>query len=86
MELRAEFTVEPFRVGSPGPHVDAAIEAARAAGLEPDVGPFATSIAGAAEVVLDAVRVLSGAAIAAGATRVSLVIESGPVSGPGSRG
>ena len=32
MALRIEFTVEPFIDGAPGPHVHAAVEAARAAG------------------------------------------------------
>ncbi len=46
MSCRAEFTIEPFEEGSPGPHVMAAIEAIRALGFEPEMGPFGTSIDG----------------------------------------
>ena len=44
MGLTVEFTVEPFVAGEPGPHVQAAIEAARRSGLAVDVGPFGTSV------------------------------------------
>ena len=46
MALTVEFTVEPFVAGEPGPHVQAAIEAARRSGLAVDVGPFGTSVSG----------------------------------------
>jgi uncharacterized protein YqgV (UPF0045/DUF77 family) len=72
MGLTAEFTVEPFVVGEPGPHVRAAIEAARRSGLAVDVGPFGTSVSGDDDQVLDAVDAVVRAAVAAGATRVSL--------------
>ncbi len=35
-----EFTVEPFVEGRPGPHVAAAIDAARASGADVDVGHY----------------------------------------------
>lgn len=76
--LRAEFTVEPFTTGAPGPHVDAALAAVRAAGLEPELGPFATSFSGAAAPVLAALRDVGAAAFAAGATRLSLTVEAEP--------
>ena len=37
VEITAEFTIEPFADGAPGPHVRAAIEVAEAAGLAVDV-------------------------------------------------
>lgn len=69
---RAEFIVEPFAEGHPGPHVVAAIAAAEAAGFAPDVGPFGTSIEGEPGSVFTALRSLVDAAVAAGATRVSI--------------
>ena len=70
MAARAEFTIEPFVEGNPGPHVLEAIAAADH--LEPDVGPFGTTIEGSIDEVLAAVASISRTAIAAGATRVSL--------------
>jgi uncharacterized protein YqgV (UPF0045/DUF77 family) len=74
MPLRIEFTVEPFHDGAPGPHVHAAVEAARAAGLAVDFGPFGSSVEGDDEQVLSAADAVTRAAIEAGASRVSLQI------------
>lgn len=46
MRAEAEFTIEPFVEGAPGGHVMAGLDAVRAAGLPPDVGPFGTTIHG----------------------------------------
>jgi uncharacterized protein YqgV (UPF0045/DUF77 family) len=75
--LTAEFTVEPFHPGAPGPHVLAAIEAARRAGATVDVGPFA-NVLGAADdaTVLSALDAAVRAAVAAGATAVRVQIEA----------
>lgn len=75
MQARAEFTVEPFVDGDPGPHVMAAFDAVRAAGLEPDIGPFATTITGDAADVIDALAAALAAARWAGASRVSVQID-----------
>ena len=72
----AEFLVEPFEVGRPGPHVLAAIEAVRELGFEPVVGPFGTTIEGDHDKVIEAVKTLLDAATAAGASRVSLQIDT----------
>ena len=72
MTLRVEFTVEPFVEGSPGPHVEAALQAARGHGLDVDFGPFGSTIQGDDDVVLSAVDSLVRAAVGAGATRVSV--------------
>jgi uncharacterized protein YqgV (UPF0045/DUF77 family) len=75
-ELVAEFTVEPFVEGEPGPHVRAALAAAEDAaartGLRVEFGPFGTSLAGPAAAVLDALDAVLRAAMAAGASRVSV--------------
>ena len=72
---RVEFTVEPFLDGNPGPHVVAAIEAVRALGFEPDLGPFGTSIEGDANAVIEAIDALLTAAGEGGAARVSIQLE-----------
>ena len=76
--VRAEFLVEPFVEGFPGPHVAAALEACRANGLEPDVGPFATAIAGSLDAVTAAVHDMSRAALANGATAVQVRFGESP--------
>jgi len=67
-----EFTIEPFVEGHPGPHVTAAIEAVRARDVDVDIGPFGS----ACTVDLGAVGALVGsftdAALAHGATHVSI--------------
>jgi uncharacterized protein YqgV (UPF0045/DUF77 family) len=74
VSLRLEYTVEPFIEGAPGPHVRAALDAAAAAGLEVDFGPFGTTVAGADAAVLSAADRIVRAAIDAGASRVSLQV------------
>lgn len=75
MRLRAEFTVEPFVEGNPGPHVQAALDALHGAGFEVDVGPFGSVIEGSERPVTAAVAAMMDADVAAGATRVSLQVE-----------
>jgi len=75
MALTVEFTVEPFIEGSPGPHVQAAVDAAAAQGLETEFGPFGTTAEGADDQVLDAVDAVTRAAVAAGATQISLQVR-----------
>ena len=41
-----EFTVEPFVEGRPGPHVTAAVDAARAAGATVEFGPVGSTLPG----------------------------------------
>jgi uncharacterized protein YqgV (UPF0045/DUF77 family) len=52
--------------------VQAAVEAAGRSGLDVDFGPFGTTVSGEDGAVLGAVDAILRAAIAAGATRVSL--------------
>ena len=76
MTLRLEFTVESFAEDEPGPHVLAAVEAARGFGLDVDFGPFGPFGPfgrvddGDDAPVLDAVDAVVRAAMGAGATRV----------------
>jgi len=75
MDVRLEFTVEPFVEGSPGPHVRAALEEARHHGLDPEMGPFGTTVDGEADKVLPALGPIVAAAVDAGASRVALAVS-----------
>ena len=76
MTLIADFTVEPFVPGAPGPHVTAAINAARAAGASLVVGPFGNEITASDDnTVLAAVANALAAGLAAGATRVAIEVR-----------
>ncbi len=74
MQLRLEFTVEPFLEGRPGPHVRAALDEARRQGLTPEMGPFANTVEGDAAVLLPSLTAIIGAAVEAGANRVSMAL------------
>jgi isopentenyldiphosphate isomerase len=74
-EVRVEFTVEPFVDGQPGRHVTAAWEAAESRGASVERGPFSsetlTALADAPDLIAAVVR----AALAHGATHVSLLVD-----------
>lgn len=72
---RIEFTVEPFVDGSPGPHVTAAVDAVESLALQPEIGPFGTSVEGSQSKIVEAVGALLHAAGDAGAARVSMQID-----------
>lgn len=72
MSIVAEFTIEPFVEGQPGPHVQAAIAVATEAGLAVEIGPFGTTVEGEPAAVLDVADAVVRAAVTNGATRVSL--------------
>jgi len=79
MEVRAEFTVYPFRAGEDPPaYVQAAIDALAVAGLNVEVGLLGQVVTGDAEVVLEALRHAQAAALDAGATRVAVNLEREP--------
>jgi uncharacterized protein YqgV (UPF0045/DUF77 family) len=75
MSCRAEFIIEPFEEGSPGPHVMAAIDAIRAHGFEPEMGPFGTSIEGDRAAVIAAIQEMLSTASTSGASRVTLHLD-----------
>jgi uncharacterized protein YqgV (UPF0045/DUF77 family) len=56
--------------------VTAAVDAVRALGFDPVMGPFGTTIEGDSDLVIDAIKQMLDAATAAGASRVSMQIES----------
>ena len=69
-----EFTIEPFVEGRPGPHVTAAIAAAEARGLDVEVGPFGSSVIVDLAAVGGVIGAFTDAAMANGATHVSVHI------------
>jgi uncharacterized protein YqgV (UPF0045/DUF77 family) len=71
---KVDFTVEPFTDGEMGPHVQAALAAARDSGYEPEVGPFGNSMSGPVDSVLPAAAAAVGAALHAGATGVAMTV------------
>lgn len=75
MSCSAEFMIEPFEEGAPGPHVMAAVAAVRSHGFEPEMGPFGTSIHGDPARVIAALQVMLDAAYRSGASRVSLQVD-----------
>ncbi|WP_460933832.1 helix-turn-helix domain-containing protein [Phycicoccus ginsengisoli] len=77
MRVRAEFTTEPFRGEDERvpAHVTAAASALTAAGLTPDLGPLGTAVDGEADTVVPAVAQAVRAALAEGATRVTLTVS-----------
>ncbi len=79
-EYRIEFMVEPFIEGSLGPPVLAAIDAVTERGFEPQVGAFGTTITGKPDDVVEALGVMVNAAMDAGATRLTVQVDRGPVS------
>jgi uncharacterized protein YqgV (UPF0045/DUF77 family) len=75
VRLRLEVTVEPFVPGHPGPHVQAAVAAMGAAGLVPELGPFATVAEGSVESITSIVGDICSAALDAGASGLNISIR-----------
>ena len=77
-----EFTIEPFVEGRPGPHVIAAIAAAEVRGLDVEVGPFGSSVIVDLAEVGGVICALTDAAMANGATHVSVHVAREMPTGP----
>jgi len=76
MRLEAEFTTEPFHgEGEPPAHATAALDAARAAGLDCEFGPLGTSVRGEKAALLAALSGVVDAALEHGADRVTLQVR-----------
>lgn len=76
MRVRAEFTTEPFvGEGELPEHVSHAAALLTEKGLDADLGPFGTSVEGEDRVLLPALTDALAAALASGATRVTLQLE-----------
>jgi len=75
-DAHLEILVEPFRENNPGPHVTAVLDAAAAAGLNADMGPFATTVDGDVDQLADAIADMIRAGFRNGATALQLRIEA----------
>lgn len=74
--VRAEFTIYPFQEGeAPPSHVQAAIEQLHEAGIDVEIGLLGEALTGEIDTVLEALRMATGAAVEAGATKVVVSIE-----------
>ena len=74
--VRVEFTVEPFREGELGTHVDAALGSLRDEGFEPEIGPFGSSVEGDARPLLEAVARAAVASFDAGASGITVTARA----------
>lgn len=76
MRVEAEFTTEPFRgEGEPPEHATAALEAARAAGLECEFGPLGTSVRGERDAVLATLAAIAAAGLDHGADQITFQVR-----------
>ena len=75
-KARAEFTIEPFTEGDPGPHVKETISVAKRSGLNVEIGPFGTTVTGEQEKIFELVSNLLKTAMENGASRVSPQVTS----------
>ena len=76
MRVRVEFTTEPFvGEGEVPEHVTHSAALLTEAGLDADLGPFGTSAEGDDRILLPALADVLAAALASGATRVTLQLE-----------
>ncbi|HWJ66428.1 MAG TPA: helix-turn-helix domain-containing protein [Nocardioides sp.] len=76
MRVEAEFTTEPFRgEGEPPEHATAALEAARASGLDCDFGPLGTSMRGERDAVLATLAAVVAAGLDHGADQVTFQVR-----------
>ena len=73
----AEFTTEPFHgEGEPPKHAQRAWQVVQDAGLTGDFGPLGTEVRGERNEVLDALHAVMVAALDAGATRITLQVQT----------
>ena len=75
IRARLEVLVEPFRENDPGPHVNAAIAAIGEAGMQPDMGPFATTAEGDLDQAIAAITELVRAGFDHGADAIQIRVE-----------
>ncbi|PRW64668.1 thiamine-binding protein [Actinopolyspora mortivallis] len=75
MNLRAEFTTEPFEgEGEPPSHAAIARDVLRESGLDPEFGPLGTAISGERGAVLAALSRVMERALDAGADRITMQV------------
>ena len=75
-QAHLEVLVEPFRENDPGPHVAAVVDVATSAGLDPDMGPFATTMDGEIDTLAAAVADMIRAGFAHGASALQIRLDA----------
>jgi len=73
--VHLEILVEPFRENEPGPHVQAVLSALDNAGVETDMGPFATTALTDVETIAGAMADVIRSGVGAGATALQFRLE-----------
>lgn len=81
--VRVEFTVEPFREGRLGAHVEAALRSFREEGFAPDVGPFGNTVDGELAPVVAALARAAEDSFGAGATGLTVSVRAAGGGDPG---
>lgn len=74
--VRIEVLVEPVTENAPGAHVTAAVDVLDRAGLEPEMGPFATTAEGDLTTVIETISRLLTDSFGAGAQTVTLRVTT----------
>jgi uncharacterized protein YqgV (UPF0045/DUF77 family) len=75
-DCTAEFTIEPFDEGSPGPHVTEAIAAAERSSANVSVGPFGTRVEGNKSDIVAAVGAALTAGLKEGASQITVTVTN----------
>ncbi len=76
MQLRAEFTTEPFDTDGVPEHAVFAREVAEQAGVLEEFGPFGTAVGGDRNVVLAVLSEIVSGVFDHGATRISVQVNA----------
>lgn len=74
-EVSLEVLVKPFRENDPGPWVQAVVAKLSEAGLDPEMGPFATTVSADVATISAVLGEMVEAGINAGATSLQLRLD-----------
>jgi uncharacterized protein YqgV (UPF0045/DUF77 family) len=81
VNITCQFAIYPLGVTRLGPHLDAALDALRRRGLEPELGPMSSMVAGPLDQVMPALGDAFAAAASGGCVMVLTVSNACPVPG-----
>ncbi len=81
MEVSAQFAIYPLGTAEIGPAIDAAVEAIRGHGLDPEVGPMSSMVSGSSGTVFAALHDAFAAAASGSCVLVVTVSNACPVPG-----
>jgi uncharacterized protein YqgV (UPF0045/DUF77 family) len=81
VNITCQFSIYPLGVARLGPHLDAALDALRRRGLDPELGPMSSMVAGPLGQVMPALADAFAAAASDGCVMVLTVSNACPVPG-----